>query len=167
MRGQNRRGVSPKRWLTVLGAVLTGLVAFALSATSQQSDSITIIPRLTGAASPMGEVSIPPLDRPITDDKRRMRNYPEQPPVIPHSIDGYQLTLNTNSCLSCHKREYTESSGAPMISVTHFMDRDGQVLSDVTPRRYFCTQCHVQQTDAHPLVNNTFQDVTAVHRGQQ
>jgi nitrate reductase (cytochrome), electron transfer subunit len=167
MRGQNRRGMSPMRWLAVFGIALAGLAAFALSATSQQSDSITIIPRLTGAASPMGEVPVPPLDRPITDDKRRMRNYPEQPPVIPHSIDGYQLTLNTNSCLSCHKREYTESSGAPMISVTHFMDRDGQVLSDVTPRRYFCTQCHVQQTDARPLVGNTFQDVTAVHRSQQ
>ena len=72
-----------------------------------------------------------------------MRNYPEQPPVIPHSIEGYQLTLNTNRCLDCHKREFTEGSGAPMISVTHFMDRDGQVLADVTPRRYFCTACHV------------------------
>ena len=42
-----------------------------------------------------------------------------------------------------------------MISVTHFMDRDGQVLADVTPRRYFCTACHVPQTDAQPLVPNT------------
>ena len=79
-----------------------------------------------------------------------MRNYPEQPPIIPHSIDGYQLSLNTNRCLDCHRRQFTEGSGAPMISVTHFMDRDGQVLADVTPRRYFCTACHVQQTDAQP-----------------
>ena len=59
-------------------------------------------------------------DRPIVDDVRRMRNYPEQPPIIPHAIDGYQLTLNTNRCLDCHKREFTEGSGAPMISITHF-----------------------------------------------
>ena len=39
----------------------------------------------------------PPLDRPIIDDVRRMRNYPEQPPVIPHSIDGYQLTRQHQS----------------------------------------------------------------------
>ena len=39
------------------------------------------------------------------------------------------------------------------------MDRDGQVLADVTPRRYFCTACHVQQTDAQPLVPNTFKDM--------
>jgi nitrate reductase (cytochrome), electron transfer subunit len=48
-----------------------------------------------------------------------------------------------------------------MISVTHFMDRDGQVLADVTPRRYFCTACHVQQTDARPLVPNSFTDMAA------
>jgi nitrate reductase (cytochrome), electron transfer subunit len=115
----------------------------------------------------MAEVKAPPLDRPIIDDVRRMRNYPEQPPIIPHSIDGYQLTLNTNRCLSCHRREFTEGSGAPMISVTHFMDRDGQVLSDVTPRRYFCTECHVPQTDARPLVPNTFQDAKDIGQVQQ
>ena len=73
----------------------------------------------------------------IIDDVRQMRAYPEQPPVIPHSIDGYQLSVNTNRCLSCHKREFTEGSGAPMISVTHFMTRDGQMLADVSPRRLF------------------------------
>ena len=46
-----------------------------------------------------------------------------------------------------------------MISVTHFMDRDGQVLADVTPRRYFCTECHVPQSDARPPVPNTFTDM--------
>ena len=91
-----------------------------------------------------------------------MRNYPEQPPIIPHSIDGYQLSLKTNRCLDCHRRQYTEGSGAPMISVTHFMDRDNQVLADVTPRRYFCTACHVPQTDAQPLVPNTFEDMLLV-----
>ena len=123
------------RLLAVFGAALPGLVVIAVGALSQEGSPIKIVPRLTGAAPPMAEVKAPPLDRPIIDDVRRMRNYPEQPPIIPHSIDGYQLTLNTNRCLSCHRREFTEGSGAPMISVTHFMDRDGQVLSDVTPRR--------------------------------
>jgi cytochrome c-type protein NapB len=121
-----------------------------------------IRPRLTGNDPPMSEPPIPPLARPITDDQRVMRNYPEQPPVIPHSIDNYQLTLKTNRCLDCHRRQYTAGSGAPMISVTHFMDRDGQVLADVTPRRYFCTECHVQQTDAKPLVPNTFEDMVLI-----
>ena len=80
-------------------------------------------------------------------------------PVIPHSIEGYQLSVNTNRCLSCHKREFTQGSGAPMISVTHYMTREGQMLADVSPRRYFCTACHVPQADVPPLVKNTFIDM--------
>jgi len=157
--------VRASRAFSLLGAVMAGVVTFALGAASQDS-SITIVPRLTGNQAPMNEARIPPLDRPVVDDVRRMRNYPEQPPIIPHSIDGYQLTLNTNRCLDCHKREFTEGSGAPMISVTHFQDREGQVLADVTPRRYFCTECHVQQTDARPLVPNLFQDAKDIGRTQ-
>ncbi len=119
-------------------------------------------PRLIGP-TPFPEVlEVPPLSQPITDDIRRMRAYPEQPPVIPHSIEGYQLSLFTNRCLDCHRRQYVEGSRAPMISVTHYMDRHGQMLADVSPRRYFCLQCHVQQTDAAPLVENRFIDMLGV-----
>lgn len=156
MRGQDRDGLNPGRHPIILAAVLVGPVVLALGLRAQETASVTIILRLTGAAAPMGEVETPPLGRPVVDDVRRTRNFPEQPPVIPHSIDGYQLTLNTNRCLSCHKREFTESSGAPMISVTHFTDRNGELLVDVAPRRYFCTACHVQQTDARALVPNLF-----------
>jgi cytochrome c-type protein NapB len=48
-----------------------------------------------------------------------------------------------------------------MVSVTHYMDRDGNFLADVSPRRYFCNQCHVPQTTAKPLIKNTFEDVSA------
>ena len=160
MRGQDHSGL--KRLLRpVAGALLGGMLVFACGAIYAQT-APQIVPRVTGAAPPMGDVPAPPLARPVTDDKRLMRNYPEQPPIIPHSIENYQLTLKTNRCLDCHRRQFTEGSGAPMISVTHFMDRDGQVLADVTPRRYFCNACHVPQTDAQPLVPNTFRDVFAV-----
>ncbi len=151
---------------SLLGAVLSASIVLLTGAIYAQN-APKIVPRVTGNASPMNEVPIPPIARPITDDRRVMRNYPEQPPVIPHSIDNYQLTLRTNRCLDCHRRQYTEASGAPMISVTHFMDRDGQVIADVTPRRYFCTACHVQQTDAAPLVQNTFQDMLLVRDPKQ
>jgi cytochrome c-type protein NapB len=82
-----------------------------------------------------------------------------QPPTIPHKIDSYRIDLNSNKCLSCHSRRRVEESQAVMISVTHYMDRDGNFLAEVSPRRYFCEQCHVIQTDAVPLVDNTFQDV--------
>lgn len=108
------------------------------------------------------EMTPPPIPAWVNDDKRRVRNYPEQPPIIPHSIEAYQITSNANKCLSCHARQFTSQSGAPMISVTHFMDRSGQVLASVSPRRYFCTACHVPQQDAAPLVENRFIDVDSL-----
>lgn len=160
MRSQNHSGLSAFR-SPLAGAVLGGALVFAVGAICAEGVP-DIVPRVTGGAQPMQEIAAPALARPVTDDKRKMRNYPEQPPVIPHSTDGYQLSLKTNRCLDCHRRQFTEGSGAPMISVTHFMDRDNQVLADVTPRRYFCTACHVSQTDAQPLVPNTFEDMLLV-----
>jgi cytochrome c-type protein NapB len=34
------------------------------------------------------------------------------------------------------------------------------MLADVSRRRYFCTQCHVSQTDTRPLVPSTFTDMS-------
>ena len=101
----------------------------------------------------------PPLAREINNDQRQARSWPEQPPVIPHTIQGYQITLNANKCLTCHGRQFTAQSQAPMISITHFMDRDLQTLASVSPRRYFCTQCHVPQNDVEPVIENQFVDI--------
>lgn len=95
-------------------------------------------------------------------DLRQVRNYPEQPPLIPHKIEGYQVDINSNKCLTCHARNAIGDSQAPMVSITHFMDRDGQFLASVSPRRYFCNQCHVPQTETKPLVENTFVDVDSI-----
>ena len=117
---------------------------------------------LTGlrGPTPLTDEPMPaPIPKPVNDDVRQARNYPEQPPLIPHSIDGYQVDLNGNKCLSCHARARTGESQAPMISITHFMDRDGQFLASVSPRRFFCTQCHVPQHEVKTPVENDFVDV--------
>ncbi|MDH5547066.1 MAG: nitrate reductase cytochrome c-type subunit [Gammaproteobacteria bacterium] len=101
----------------------------------------------------------PPIAPVLNEDIKRKRNYPMQPPTIPHKIDNYQVDIRSNKCLSCHSRKQTEQSQAPMVSVTHYMDRDGNFLADVSPRRYFCTQCHVIQTNAKLLVDNEFKDM--------
>ena len=99
--------------------------------------------------------------------EKEVRNYPEQPPLIPHTIDGYQVDLNGNKCLSCHARARTGESRAPMLSITHFMDGEGQFLAAVSPRRFFCTQCHVPQYDAKAPIDNTFVDIdTLLSRAQ-
>ncbi len=127
-------------------------------------------------AQGVGQISIPlrgptPLDQVapaprmtpmLNTSQREVRNYPEQPPVIPHTIEGYQVDLNGNKCLSCHARSRTGESQAPMISITHFMDRDGQFLATVSPRRFFCTQCHVPQHDVRVPIPNDFVDIDTI-----
>ncbi|HJV76544.1 MAG TPA: nitrate reductase cytochrome c-type subunit [Noviherbaspirillum sp.] len=100
----------------------------------------------------------PPIVNPDNSDVRRSRNYAMQPPIVPHKIEGYQLDKNANRCMMCHARTRTQESQAPMISVTHFMDRDGNFLAELSPRRYFCLQCHVPQANLNPLINNQFID---------
>lgn len=84
------------------------------------------------------------------------RNYEQQPPIIPHAIQSYNITLRFNKCLDCHSWDRAKETGATKVSKTHFKTRDGQELASISPRRYFCTTCHVPQTDAQPLVDNTF-----------
>ncbi len=126
------------------------------------------IATLRGSAAPT-EQPEPPRMTPFEDKPgRRVRNYPEQPPTIPHDIEGYRIDLKSNKCLSCHARARTGESGAPMVSITHFMDRDGQFRAAVTPRRYFCTQCHVAQHEVRPIVENDFVDVdTLLGQGKE
>ncbi|AOH37368.2 nitrate reductase cytochrome c-type subunit [Luteimonas sp. JM171] len=110
------------------------------------------------------EVSPLPMARVENFDIRRGRAYPMQPPTIPHSVDGYQVDLNSNRCMVCHSRANAAQFQAPEVSVTHYMDRDDQFLATVSPRRYFCMQCHVVQTDATPLVANEFVDIDTLLR---
>lgn len=115
------------------------------------------------AGTPLAENAAPHAIAPVRNtDLRQVRNYPEQPPLIPHKTDGYQIDLNANQCLLCHSRTAIEISQAPMVSITHFMNRDNQFLASVTPRRYFCTQCHVPQAEARPLLENGFVDIDQV-----
>jgi nitrate reductase (cytochrome), electron transfer subunit len=165
MRGQGHARLTRRArvWL------VTGIL-FAAGTAALAQMSAEIVPPLTGAVQPMEELPADPTPKWKVDDIRQMRAYPDQPPVIPHSIEGYQLSVNTNRCLSCHKREFTQGSGAPMISVTHYSTREGQMLADVSPRRYFCTACHVPQADTAPLVGNTFTDMSKLgvgHAGDQ
>src|SRR5262245_56035179 len=109
-----------------------------------------------------------PLDQegpadPMTPEQntsvREPRNYPEQPPLIPHATEGYEVSIHANKCLSCHARTRVRESQAPMISITHFADRDGQFLASISPRRYFCTLCHVPQHNVQVPVENDFVDI--------
>jgi cytochrome c-type protein NapB len=85
------------------------------------------------------------------------RSYKEQPPMVPHEVDKYELNVKVNGCMKCHSPETYEKEQAPMIGESHFLDRDGNKLDKVSSRRYFCNQCHAPQLEGTPLVENNFQ----------
>lgn len=114
---------------------------------------------LRGEAPLIEQGGAPRMTPFVNNDLRMIRNYPEQAPIIPHKIDGYIVDINSNKCMSCHARSRTGESQAPMVSITHFMDRDGQFLASVSPRRYFCNQCHVAQREVQVPVANDFVDI--------
>jgi nitrate reductase (cytochrome), electron transfer subunit len=140
----------------LLAVVACAVAAFALA--QQNPTSPGLNHGLRGAAPLTTEPKPPLLPKIVNDDQRKTRNYPMQPPLIPHQIDNYQVDLRFNKCMDCHGRARTQDSGAPMVSVTHFQDRDGNMLGEISARRYFCTGCHVAQTDARVPVKNTFVD---------
>ncbi|WP_417914829.1 nitrate reductase cytochrome c-type subunit [Candidatus Electronema sp. JM] len=81
------------------------------------------------------------------------RTFIHQPPVIPHDITGFTLNSTWNDCLLCHG---VDGSGAPRPFKTHYLDREGKETESIAKRWHFCTQCHVGQVDAPPLVENVF-----------
>ena len=113
--------------------------------------------------TPTLETTVPPvLGNAVNDDVRRTRNYPQQPPLIPHRIDGYQVDKNFNKCMDCHSRSNAEVSQAIPVSITHYQDRDGNTLAQISTRRYYCVQCHVTQENVSPFVANQFKDVDSL-----
>lgn len=85
------------------------------------------------------------------------RTFSTQPPVIPHAAEKFdEINLEVNQCLECHSAANYKKNKAPAIGKSHFIDRDGKKHADATNARYNCTQCHVPQVDAPPLVDNVF-----------
>jgi nitrate reductase (cytochrome), electron transfer subunit len=128
--------------------------ALALAATLTWAEPI--IDAMRGATPILQATQPPRLANEVNDDVRQPRNFALQPPVIPHRVNGYQVDKNFNKCLDCHAHTKTEFSGAVPVSLTHFVNRDGRPLGQVSTRRYFCLQCHVSQESAKPLVGNSF-----------
>ena len=148
-----------RRMKSVIGAItFFGFTVFAAATFAAES-----LENLRRGSAPLDQEDKPaPMYQVENKDIKRPRAYSMQPPTIPHKTDNYQVDLNANKCLSCHSRVRTAESQAPMVSVTHYQDRDNNFLAEISPRRFFCHQCHVTQVDAKPLVENTFEDVDEI-----
>jgi cytochrome c-type protein NapB len=139
-------------------------VALGLAAALAWAEQPALVDAMRGA-TPIPENTQPPrMSNTVNDDNRLPRNFAQQPPIIPHRVDGYQIDKNFNKCLDCHARAKTAFSQAVPVSPTHYIDREGKVLEHISTRRYFCMQCHVAQEPVKPLVGNSFQNVDAAGR---
>lgn len=86
------------------------------------------------------------------------RSFDGQPPLVPHALQNFdEITPEDNQCLSCHDQANFEKKQAPKIGDSHVEVVDGRPTAEVDRRRWFCTQCHVPQHDAPPLVDNVFE----------
>jgi cytochrome c-type protein NapB len=136
--------------------VLAGVLALAATLTLAGiglAQSVGEVSSLRGA----GVEAPVPLEQVFQQETQRFnREYRQQPPLIPHSIDQYQIDLRANQCLSCHDWTNAGDRGAPTLSMTHYLDRDGIEMDQVAGTRWFCNQCHVPQVNAPALVGNTF-----------
>jgi len=141
--------------LIVVMSALTGLSMPLLSETTEVSS-------LRGPIDLEQDSTAPTMKKYNKDEEPIARDYVQQPPLVPHKIEGYRVNLKSNKCLSCHSWKNYRQYGATKISQTHFEDRDDHVLANVSARRYFCTQCHVPQVNAKPLVENNFKPITAI-----
>ena len=161
MRRETRQGLIKRASIVLAALALTWL--FADSGTAKAATDALSDP-LRGSTPILDEAQPPPLQNQENKDVRRVRSHPMQPPTIPHRIDGYQLDKAVNRCLFCHARARIEETKAIPLSVTHYMDRDGTVRGDISPRRYFCTQCHVPQDEVKPLVDSRYEDFETASR---
>jgi cytochrome c-type protein NapB len=137
-------------------AVLLVTVGFSTQTAAETVSS------LRGATNIDQDSSAPAAKKYNKDKEPIARDYVQQPPLIPHKTTNYRINLKSNKCMSCHSWSNYREAGATKISQTHFESRDKNVLANVSARRYFCTQCHVPQVGAQPLVENEFQPVTAI-----
>lgn len=140
------------------------LVFFMPSITLADETVDNIVRSLRGDVSLSETNKAPEPKRWQRDRQPYSRAYLQQPPMIPHNIKGYKINHRSNKCLTCHAWDRYKISGATKISLTHFIDRDGVELDHVSPRRYFCVQCHVPQSDATPLVENNFKPIKGIGR---
>ncbi len=119
------------------------------------------------------------------ESKVIQRSFDNAPPLIPHSVEGLiPIKIGENACLGCHMPSVAKSMNATAIPASHFINfrpteviaKDGRIMKKgkvvakskdyevfatktdgkLYGGRYNCTQCHVPQSNAKPLVANNF-----------
>lgn len=143
-----------KTWMKATAAAIAVAVISVMSVDSAVAQD-GVVQSLRGSTlidEGVGAVDIPRNNT----GKRFTRNYRQQPPLIPHRVEKYQIDLKANQCMGCHDWPQNVDANAPKISETHYVSPTGVRLNKVSGSRWFCNQCHVPQAQAQALVPNTF-----------
>jgi len=141
--------------LVILPLVLLSLLGAGLAPAPAIAEDVRAL-----RGSPVNTPDTAPELHTVEDGVRHDRAFRQQPPLVPHAIDKYEIDLKVNQCLRCHEWPYSDQERAPKISDLHYLDRNGMRQDSVNGNRYVCTQCHVPQANAKPLVENRFRPAT-------
>ncbi len=142
-----------KKWTIKMAAV--GLAVLAITTLNTSGATAQGVTSLRGNVAIDEDQGAADITKPQTGN-RFTRNYHQQPPLIPHKIEKYQIDVKANQCLGCHDWPQNVEANAPKISETHYVSPTGVRLNKVSGSRWFCNQCHVPQVQAQALVPNTF-----------
>ena len=146
--------------ISIFAASIIAAVAATASLALAQGGGL----RSLRGETPLTDTGVAPAARKQnTSTGRFNRAYRQQPPLIPHNIEKYQINLKVNQCMRCHDWPFNVEEGAPKISETHYVDRSGIALDQVARTRWFCNQCHVPQVNARPLVDNDFESTVKLY----
>jgi cytochrome c-type protein NapB len=138
--------------ISLLAALAVTVAACASTAVQLSSLRDTSVPTIDAAPTEKAYVGKRPGQTPLI-----VRNFEAQPPLIPHTVENYDISATENACWECHNSDDFKGKKMPMVGKSHLL---GPVVADVPPKldmqRWQCDSCHVPQVDAKPLVDNNF-----------
>lgn len=139
--------------LLAVGALVAGGTITPVPDTSLGLSKTSVFD--TPAPGPTRPNTTDPGDRPVIP-----RDFPQQPPRIPHGIaDFLPITASENACIDCHAVAEKEPGEPTPIPASHYEDlrnAPGKRGDTVVGARYLCVSCHISPGDNPPPVGNSF-----------
>jgi len=148
----------------VFAVTIPILLAMACAAEKGVEDSQLGLSKDSVFSTPEPIVAVNEANEP-GENETQAAYFSGSPPVVPHRVEEFlPIRVGENMCLECHdlpdqigqEPEPGEPSPMPASHYTDLRRDPDEVTGTVIGARYVCTQCHAPQTNAQPLVANTY-----------